>query len=168
MCDDCNQKINNVNILLSIKNTFKDSDFTKNDLIKYGFSESETMALLIDLSKENVIQKKGNSYHINDDRFNAMFDEADQYIEMALLLTKFYSNEITPKEIKNTLEYWKGGIKQKNYMEFYRLVNLKLEKNFEENLLKIEDIKKSMLNSSMDDLNIRDWFKNRKESFIHG
>jgi len=58
MCDDCNQKINNVNILLSIKNTFKDSDFTKNDLIKYGFSESETMALLIDLSKENVIQKK--------------------------------------------------------------------------------------------------------------
>ena len=168
MCDSCNQKINNVNILLSIKNTFKDSDFTKDDLIKYGFSESETMALLIDLSKENVILKKGSYYQINDDRFNAMFEEVDQYIEIALLLTKFYNNEITPKEIKNTLEYWKGGIKQKNYMEFYRLVNLKLEKSFEETLIKLEDVKKSMVNSSMDDMNIMDWFENRKELFLHG
>lgn len=168
MCSECNQKIDHVNILLTIRNSFKDSRFTKSDLINYGFSESETIALLVDLSKQNVILKKGEFYVINDENFNKLFNEVDQFIEIGLLLTRFYNDEITPKEIRNTLEYWKGGIGQKYYGEFYRLVNLKLEDSFEENILKLEDIKKSMNASSMDSLNLRDWFKRRKESFIKG
>lgn len=168
MCNMCNQKIDNVNILLSIQNSFKDSNFTKNDLIDYGFSESETISLLMELSKDNVILNKGGHYTVNDDVFKKLFEEVDQFIEIGLLLTKFYSNEITANEVKNTLEYWKGGINQKNYGEFYRLVNLKLEESFEENLLKLENIKKSMKNSSMDNLNIKEWFECRKKSFIQG
>ena len=168
MCDKCNQKIDNVNVLLSIQNTFDDANFTKEDLISYGLSESETNCLLRDLSMENVILNKAKHYMINDAKFKKLFEEADQYIEIGLLLTKFYNDEISANEIKSTLEYWKGGINQKNYVEFYRLVNLKLEKDFEKNLLKFEDVKKSMKNSSMDNLIIKDWFMRRRDSFIDG
>ena len=168
MCEKCNQKIDNVNVVLSIQNSFGDSKFTKNDLINYGFSESETISLLMDLSKDNIILKKGDYYAINDEKFKKLFEEVDQYIEIGLLLTKFYNNEITANEIKNTLEYWKGGVNQKNYGEFYRLVNLKLEESFEKNILKYENVKKSMKASSMDNLNVKDWFGRRKDSFING
>ena len=168
MCEKCNQKIDNVNVVLSIQNSFGDSKFTKNDLINYGFSESETISLLMDLSKDNIILKKGDYYAINDEKFKKLFEEVDQYIEIGLLLTKFYNNEITANEIKNTLEYWKGGVNQKNYGEFYRRVNLKLEESFEKNILKYENVKKSMKASSMDNLNVKDWFGRRKDSFING
>ena len=168
MCDACNRKIDNVNILLGIKNSFEGSDFTKRDLVNYGISESETISLLMDLTKGNVISKKGEFYSINEMQFKKQLDEIDEYIEIGLLLTKFYTDEISAKEIQATLQYWKGGINQKPYVEFYRLVNLKLEKNFEENLCRYENIKKSMKESSMDNLSVRDWFAHKKEDFIKG
>lgn len=168
MCDECNRKIENANILLGIKNSFKQTDFSKRDLINYGISESETISLLLDLTKDNVISKKGEFYSINEVRFNRMLDEIDEYIEIGLLLTKFYAGEIAAKEIQATLQYWKGGINQKPYVEFYRLVNVKLEKSFEENLAKYENIKKSMKASSMDNLSVKDWFKRKKDDFLKG
>lgn len=168
MCDRCNRKIDNINILISLKNTLNEDKFTKNDLINFGLSEIESNSFLRDLLKENVISKNAEFYIINGDEFQKQFEEVDQFIEMGLLLEKFYLDEISATEIRSTLEYWKGGIKQKNYSEFYRLVNLKLEKDFEENLLKYESIKKSMKLSSMDSLNVKEWFYKKKELFIEG
>ncbi|MBQ2636317.1 MAG: hypothetical protein IJG09_06430 [Methanobrevibacter sp.] len=168
MCDSCNLKIDNLNLVLSIKNTFEDSGFTKGDLLNYGLSESEVIYFLADFSKENILVKKGEIYHINDDKLNQYLAEIDEYIEIGLLITKFYNDEITSYEVKSTLEYWKGSINQKPFVEFYRLVNLKLEKNFEENLLKHENIEKSMKLSEMDELNINVWFNQRKIEFING
>ncbi len=168
MCGRCNRKIENMNVLLGIKNSFNDSNFNKEDLINYGISESETISLLIDLAKDNVIYKKGQFYSINEDQFNRRLQEIEEYIEIGLLLTKFYTDEMSAKEIQATLQYWKGGINQKPYVEFYRLVNLKLEKGFEQNLCKLEDIKKSMKESSMDSLSVKDWFNRKKNDFIRG
>ncbi|WP_298521347.1 hypothetical protein [uncultured Methanobrevibacter sp.] len=168
LCNICNGKIDNANLLLSIKNSFEDSGFTKRDLVNYGLDESEAISFLMELSKDNVIMKKGETYHINDEMFQRMMDEINEYIDISVLLMQFYNDRISAGEVKNTLEYWKGGVKQKNYCEFYRLVNLKLERDFEENLLKSENIKKSMKDSSMDDLNIREWFNHRKDEFIAG
>ena len=53
-------------------------------------------------------------------------------------------------------------------MEFYRLVNLKLEMGFEDNLCKTENIKKAMKASSMDNIAIHDWFERKKQDFING
>ena len=168
MCSECNRKIDNANILIGVKNSFKDNRFSKKDMINYGITESEAISLLMDLTRENLISKKGELYTINEDAFEKHLAEIDEYIEIGLLLTKFYSDEISSKEIKATLEYWKGGINQKPYVEFYRLVNIKLEKGFEENLCKYENIKKAMKNSSMDNLSINDWFERKKDEFIRG
>lgn len=168
MCGDCNSKIDNANILLGIKNSFKDNGFSKKDLINYGISESETLSLLVNLTREKLLSKKGELYHINSDEFDKQLVEIDEYIEIGLLLTKFYSGEISASEIKSTLEYWKGGINQKPYVEFYRLVNLKLETTFENNLCKYESIKKAIKSSSMDNLSIKDWFERKKEDFTNG
>ena len=168
MCGECNRKIDNANILLGIKNSFENQGFSKRDLISYGITESECISLLMDLIRENLISKKGELYHINDDNFQRQLEKIDEYIEIGLLLTKFYSDEISSNEIKSTLEYWKGGINQKPYREFYRLVNLKLEKKFEDNICKMENIKKAMKASSMDNLAIQDWFVRKKEDFING
>ncbi len=168
MCGECNRKIDNANILLGIKNSFENQGFSKRDLISYGITESECISLLMDLTRENLISKKGELYHINDDNFQRQLEKIDEYIEIGLLLTKFYSDEISSNEIKSTLEYWKGGINQKPYREFYRLVNLKLEKKFEDNICKMENIKKAMKASSMDNLAIQDWFVRKKEDFING
>ncbi len=168
MCSECNRKIDNVNVLLGVKNSFDDNGFSKTDLINYGISESETISLLMDLTREKLISKKGELYHINSDAFERQLAEIDEYIEIGLLLTKFYSDELSAEEVKATLEYWKGGINQKPYVEFYRLVNIKLEKNFENSLCRYENIKKAMKESSMDNLSIKDWFERKKEDFIKG
>lgn len=167
-CTECNVKIDNANLLISIKNSFEDGRFTKRDLISYGLTESEAIAFLIGLSSDNVISKKGQFYAINDGRFSQLVDEVNEYIKISVLLTQFYSDKISASEVKNTLEYWKGGINQKNYGEFYRLVNVKLERDFEQNILKSENIKKSMGESSMDDMNIREWFCRKRDGFIAG
>lgn len=168
LCNSCNSRIDNANLLLSVKNSFEDSQFTKRDLLNYGLSESEVISFLIELSKENIILKKGEYYSINSEKFNQFISEINEYIEISLLLTQFYSDKISAGVVKNTLEYWKGGVNQKNYAEFYKLVNIKLEKDFEENLLKTENIKKSMKESSMDDLNIKEWFDRKRQAFIAG
>ena len=167
-CNICNTRIDNANLLLSIKNSFNDAGFSKKDLINYGLGESEVISFLMELSKENIILKKGELYNINKDKFEQYVEEMNEYIEISMLLTQFYNDKISANSVKNTLEYWKGGVNQKNYSEFYRLVNIKLEKNFEQKLLKTENIKKSMKESSMDDLNIKEWFKRKSDEFISG
>ena len=168
LCNSCNTRIDNANLLISVKNSFNNSPFTKRDLINYGLRESEAISFLIELSKENVILKKGDFYSINADKFEQFMSEINEYVEISMLLSQFYNNKISASVVKNTLEYWKGGVNQKNYAEFYRLVNIKLENDFEDNLLKTENIKKSMKESSMDDLNIKEWFNRKKEEFIAG
>ena len=167
-CIGCNIKIENANLLLSIKNSFEGPDFTKKDLMNYGLSESEAISFLVSLSGENIILKRGLAYSINGDKFEQLLDEINEYIEISVLLTQFYTDNISAAEVKNTLEYWKGGVSQKNYGQFYRLVNIKLERDFEERLLKTENIKKSMGESAMDDLNIREWFERKRQDFIAG
>ena len=130
-CNRCNTRIDNANLLLSIKNSFNDAGFSKKDLINYGLGESEVISFLMELSKENIILKKGEIYNINKDKFEQYVEEMNEYIEISMLLTQFYNDKISANSVKNTLEYWKGGVNQKNYSEFYRLVNIKLEKNFE-------------------------------------
>lgn len=168
MCEACNRKIENMNLLTGIKNSFDGSGFTRMDLVNYGISESETISLMMDLTRDNIITKKGEFYTINHNQFKRRMDEIDEYIEIGLLLTRFYSGEISSDEIRATLQYWKGGINQKPYVEFYRLVNARLEESFEENLVKFENIKKSMKESSMDRLSVKAWFNNKKKDFLNG
>ena len=168
MCKICNQKIENANFMLSLQNTFSDTPFTRQDLMEFGINESRAILLLMDLSKYNAITNTGEYYIINPDYFNDYLKEIDQYIEIGILITRFYKDEITASEIKNTPEYKKGCRNQKPYREFFKLATAKINNAFEENLLKSKNIKKSMKNSSMDELDVKYWFYREKDSFNEG
>ena len=168
MCKTCNQKIENANFMLSMQNTFKDSPFTRNDLIELGISESHAIILLMDLSKYDAITNKGNYYILNPENFNNYLSEIDKYIEIGLLITKFYTDEITTYEIKESEEYNQGKDGKKPYRELYRLVNLKIEKTFEENLISLNDLDKSIKNSSIDETSLKDWYYREKDAFNEG
>ena len=100
-------------------------------------SESESVSMLMNLTRENMlIQKVHITLSTNQLQRDYMM-RINQYVEIGLLLTKFYRDEITATEIKEaTNEYWRGSKRQKPCIEFYRLVNQKLERDFEKSFLK--------------------------------
>ena len=168
MCKSCNQKVENANVMLTIQNKFKDMPFTRQDLMEYGIAESKAILFLMDLSQFGAVKNKGEYYILNPKNFNNYLAEIDQYIQIGLLITRFYKNEITPGEIINTKEYEKGSENEYPFREFYKLVNNKIETLFEENLLKFRDIKRSMKLSSISDKNIKKWYYHQKELFNEG
>lgn len=168
MCKICNQKIENANFMLSLHNTFNDTPFTRQDLIEFGINESRAILLLMDLSKYNAVTNKGEYYVINFENFNDYLEEIDQYIEIGMLITRFYKDEISASEIRATEQYRRGCMNEKPYREFFKLAIHKIEGDFEENLLKTKDIKRSMRDSSMNGLDIKYWFYREKESFNEG
>ena len=168
MCKICNQKIENASFMLGIQNTFNDAPFTRQDLVESGINESRAILLLMDLSKYDAITNNGEHYRINHENFNNYLHEIDQYIEIGMLITKFYKDEISAEEVKETPQYKKGCRDQKPYREFFKLATVKIEKTFEENLLQSKNIKKSMKKSSMNALDVKYWFYREKESFDEG
>ena len=168
MCKICNQKIENANFMLTIQNAFGDIPFTRQDLMEFGIDESRAILILMDLSRYNAVESRGEYYTINQDNFNSYLEEIDQYIEIGILITKFYNDEISAEEIKDSPEYKMGCRDEKPFRELFKLATAKIEKTFEENLLNSEDIKKSMKNSSMNDLDIKYWFYREKELFEEG
>ncbi|WP_458405862.1 hypothetical protein [Methanobrevibacter sp.] len=168
MCDECNKKIENANLLLTLKNTYDMRDFTRLDLIDIGITESESISILMNLTRDNIIIKKGEYYTFNNEKFKNHIDIINQYIEIGLLISKFYNDEITAFEIKKTKQYLNGSKQQKPCIEFYNLVNEKIKNDFEKKLIKTENIKKSMKESAMDNLILQNWFDKEKEAFITG
>ena len=168
ICDNCNKKIEYGNFIISFKNKHEKETFTRNDLIKSGLSESESILLLFNLSKENVVINNGDNYVFNEDILKLLLNDMKEYIEISSLVTKFYNNEITSKEIKFTELYAKGKNNQNHYCEFYRLVNEKIENDFEKDLLKYKNIEKAIKNNFMDSLSMENWFNVQKLEFAKG
>jgi len=166
-CHKCNGKIEKANYFLSIKNTFQD-EFSKNDLIDYGISESEAISLIMDLTKENLIEMKGKTFYFNEKSFEDYIAEIDSYLEIGILLNQFYKNEISPIEIKNTLEYSNGFRGVESYAEFYRLTNQKIEHDFENMIVTCGNIKKSMKEVGYEKSDIGEWYKKQKELYLNG
>ncbi len=168
MCRSCNQKIENANLMLSLMDTFNHQAFTRYDLVEFGIPESRAILLLMDLSKYGAVINKGDYYQLKPDNFNEYLSEINKYVEIGELITKFYKDEISSGQIKDTPEYKRGFENEYPYREFFRLVNQKLEKTFEENLLKTKDISKSMKLSSMNWFNIKNWYYHEKDAFNKG
>lgn len=168
MCRNCNQKIENANFMLSIQNNFRNTPFTRSDLVELGINESRAILLLMDLSKYGAVTNQGTYYLLDDENFKRYLDEIDEYIEIGIMLTRFYKDEISAHEIKETPQYGRGCDNQMPYREFAKLINHKIEKSFEDNLLKLKDIKKSQRMSAINDSNVRQWYYREKEAFNEG
>ena len=168
MCKICNQKIENANFMLGIQNRFGNDPFTRMDLIEEGINESRAILLLMDLSKYNAVTNTGEYYTINEKNFEGYLAEINQYIQIGMLITRFYKDEITAHEIKQTEEYEKGRNNLIPYRELFKLAIRKIEHAFEESLLKSKDIKRSMKDSAMNDLDVKYWFYREMEAFNDG
>lgn len=168
ICDECNKKIEYGNFLTAFRNKHEGDTFKRHDLIKMGISEGDSISLLRDLSKEDLVINNGEFYIFNEENFKLFISDIDEYIKISLLLTKFYKDEIKARDIKFTEEYFKGSNNQKPFAEFFRLVNDKIERDFERDLLNTENIKKALKNNSMDNINIEVWFNKQKLEFSNG
>ena len=168
MCRACNQKIENANIMLCLKNEFNDRKFTRSDLVDFGISESKAILLLMDLSKFGAVANNGEFYVLRYENFDNYLREINKYIEVGLLITKFYREEVSTKEIIESVEYNEGRNNHKPYREFFKLANKKIKKDFERNLLKTKDIKKSVKISLIDGENLNNWYYGEKDDFSNG
>ena len=169
MCSGCNAKIENANYIMSLKNSFgKEGYFKREDLYEYGLNEGECISLIMNLTRENLIFKKGEQYRFNERIIAGYIENVDEYVKIGILLNNFYRDEISSAEIKDTIEYWRGSKNQKPCVEFYRLVNIKIEHNFEKAILESENIQRSIKKSSISRINILEWFNREKEWFIRG
>lgn len=167
MCMKCNRKIENGSYLLNFKNTFKDK-FTKNDLYDFGLNESQINLLLMDFTKEGIVKNKGSEYVFNKTKVNSYLELIDDFVEMGLLLDKFYSNRISPVDIKKSSCYIKAKEGNEYYQEFYRLVFIKLIENFEKNTLIFDDVETCMRQSALTYNEIKEWYNNKMISYLEG
>ena len=169
MCNRCNNKIENANYYISLRNTFgKNNTFTKKDLIEYGIPESYALSLIMDLTKENLVGKKGEFFSFNNDVFDEYLSQINSYIEISILINQFYNDELTPREIKKTHEYLQGLKGNKPFVEFYNLVNERLISVFERSIINLEDIKTSIDFASISWRDVLEWFNREKNAFITG
>ncbi|SDA46230.1 hypothetical protein [Methanobrevibacter millerae] len=169
MCERCNSKIENANYYISLRNTFgKNNEFTKRDLIEYGIPESYALSLIMDLTKENLVWKMGEFFSFNNDVFDEYLSQINSYIEISILINKFYNDELTPREIKRTPEYHKGLKGHEPFVEFHNLVNDRLIRVFERSIINLEDIKTSIDFASISYDDVLEWFCNEKNAFMCG
>ena len=169
MCKSCNTKIENANYYISLRNTFgKNNEFTKRDLISYGIPESYALSLIMDLTKENLVWKKGEFFSFNNDVFDEYLSQINSYIEISILINRFYNDEMTPREIKATMEYQEGLKGKEPYVEFCNLVNARLISVFERSIINLEDIGTSMDFATISNDDVMEWFCNERNAFISG
>jgi len=169
ICIECNTKIDNANYYMSIRNSFgEDKNFTIADLIDYGIPESYALSLVMELTKENLISKKGQYYTFNNKEIDDYFSEINRYVEISILVNKFFTNEITPDAVKKTDAYIKGSQNIKPFAEFYNLINSYLISVFENSIDNMEDVKNAVANASLDIGDVEKWFNTKKQDFING
>lgn len=168
MCSRCNAKIENGNYMMSLMNSFGSGGFKKEDLKDYGLTESECISLIMNLTREKLILKKGDMYCFDETQYKGYLDSVDEFVKIGILLNRFYKNEISTAEIKDTLQYWRGSKNQKPCIEFYKLVNVKIEHDFEKAILDLENINRSIKKSSISRINLLEWFNREKNAFLRG
>ena len=73
--------IENANYLMSLKNSFGDDGmFKKEDLLEYGLSESEGISMIMNMTRENLIVKKGDYYSFNNEKYSSYIDYVGQFV----------------------------------------------------------------------------------------
>ena len=165
-CDKCNQKIENANNIISVRNTFgKEGEFTKEDLIEFGIQEAYTNQLVNALTLENVLNVKGRKISFNNMRFDSYISEIEDLISIGELLTKFLEDKITPADIKKTREYKEGSLKHEPFYKFYQLVNDEVINKFERDILSTHNIKKSIEYTTISQNQLNRWWDINKNNY---
>lgn len=167
-CRKCNNKLDNVEDLINMRNSLVDlSSFTTKDIRDLGYSKEYSRQLVIELLNENLIYKKDKTYALKEIEFENFLGCINEYFEINYLLTEFILGKFKLNQIKNTEIYKKGLDNIKPYTQVPKIVNEIIFKEFLNDVklgIPIDDIVKD---TSITQKDIDEWFKNQIEDFNH-
>ena len=158
-CEECNSLIDNANNFISIRNSFGNEDFTKEDLIEFGIHEGYVNSLINDLNKSDLFKVRDRRISFNNSKLELFIKRIDYYIHIGKLITEFREDKITPDQIKQTEEYVKGSFNQEPFKHFYYIINEEIMNKFEYELISTENIQKSIDYSTISQKELNRWYK---------
>lgn len=165
-CRKCNNKLDNVEDLINMRNSLVDlSSFTTNDIRQLGYSKEYSRQLVIELLNENLIYKKDKTYALKEIEFENFLDCINEYFEVNYLLTEFILGKFKLNQMKNTEIYKKGLDNVRPYVQVPKIVNEIIFKEFLNDVklgIAIDDIIKD---TSITQNDIDVWFKNQMDDF---
>ena len=165
-CRDCNNKLDNVEDLINMRNSLVDlSSFTTKDIRQLGYSREYSRQLIIELLNENLIYKKDKTYALKENEFESFLNCINEYFEVNSLLTEFVLGKFKPNQIKNTEVYKKGLENVRPYAQVPKIVNEIIFKEFLEQVnLKIP-IDRIMDYTGVTQEDIDYWFSIQMDDF---
>ena len=165
-CRKCNNKLDNVEDLINMRNSLVDlSSFTVKDIRELGYSKEYSRQLVIELLNENLIYKKDKQYSLKEIEFENFLECINQYFEINYLLTEFILGKYKLNQIKNTEAYKKGLDNIKPYSQFPKIVNEIIFKEFLNDVNLGIPIDKIINDTSITQNDIDVWFKNQMEDY---
>ena len=165
-CRKCNNKLDNVEDLINMKNSLVDlSAFTVGDIRELGYSKEYSRQLVIELLNENLIYKKDKLYSLKEHEFEGFLNCINEYFEINYLLTEFILGKYKLNQIKNTEIYRKGRENINPYVQVPKIVNEIIFKEFLNDVrlnVPIDDI---MEDTGISQADIDEWFSNQIDDF---
>ncbi|WP_299523709.1 DNA repair ATPase [uncultured Methanobrevibacter sp.] len=166
-CRSCNNELEYQNEIINLKNNLNINHFTKED-VNQIHSSMYTNQLLIELSTKNLIKKTNRYYKLNQTEYEKLIKFTYNCYDMEKTLIEFLEGKYTSKQIKQT-SYYKCGQKSiKPFVEFYKIVENQIFKDFLDQIsmkMPIDEIfEKTQVNKSQ----ANNWYRKNKEEFIKG
>ena len=165
-CKSCNNELEYQNEIINLKNNLDISHFTKEEVNEIH-SGSYTNQLLIELMNKNLIGKTNRYYQLNEEEYEKLIKYTSDCYDMEKTLMEFLDDKYTVKQIKQT-SYYKCGQKSiKPFVEFYKIVENQIFKEFLNQInLKIP-VDEVFKNTEVGQNKVNDWFNKNKEEFIN-
>ena len=168
-CHECGRVIDNANNFISTRNAFgKDAKFTKEDLIEYGMSEGYITQFIHSLVLEDMLKVAGRFITFNNMHIDEYLSKIDKFISVGELITKFKDEKISPKEIKQTMEYKQGSLKQKPFYQFFKIINSEIITKFEKDILTTNNIQNSVEYTTITPKELERWYKKQLNNYLKG
>lgn len=165
-CRSCNNKLDNVEDLINMRNSLVDlSSFTVKDIRQLGYSKEYSRQLVMELLNENLIYKKDKTYALKENEFESFLKCIDEYFEVNYLLTEFVLGKFKPNQIRNTEVYRKGLDNIRPYAQVPKIVNEIIFKEFLEEVDLKVPIDSIMEHTGITQDDIDCWFSIQMEDF---
>lgn len=165
-CRKCNNKLDNVEDLINMRNSLVDlSSFTTKDIRELGYSKEYSRQLVIELLNENLIYKKDKTYALKEIEFENFLRCINEYFEINNLLTEFILGKFKLNQIKNTEIYKKGLDNIRPYAQVPKIVNEIIFKEFLADVGLNVPIDSAIEDTSITQADINDWFAIQMDDF---
>lgn len=166
-CISCNNELEYQNEIINLKNNLNISHFTKEE-VNQIHSSMYTSQLLIELTTKKLLKKTNRHYSLNEAEYEKLIEFTYECYDMEKTLTEFLNGKYTSKQIKQS-KYYKCGQKGiRPFVEFYKIVENQIFKDFLNQIAMKIPIGEILENTQINKSQINNWYDKNKDSFIKG